>query len=331
MLAQRLEQLAGPHGICVQDAVRQILPGRLPFEYEDLGEQAVKGFDKPVRAFRVKEKSMTQALPREVAGPAAGSSGREGGGVFDKPTIAVLPFTNLSGDPEQQYFCDGIVEDIITELSHFKGLSVIARNSSFALGGQGIDIVEAGRRLNARYVLEGSIRRAGERVRITAQLIDVPDGTHVWADRYDRGSEDIFAVQDEVVHVIATTLIGQVQQADQASARRKSASSLQAYDCVVLGLDHFYKWTQEDNRRARELFEQAVEIDPEYAAAYAWLAEAHFRDGLNAWSASHEDSFARLFEFAERAVALDANDSHTHKALGVAYLFRGEHDRARNR
>jgi TolB-like protein len=248
----------------------------------------------------------------------------------DKPSIAVLPFANMSDDPDQEYFCDGIVEDIITELSHFKDLSVISRHSSFVFRGDGIDIARVGKKLNVHYVLEGSIRKSGNRIRVTAQLIDARTGTHVWADRYDRELEDIFAVQDEVVRIISATLMGKVHHADHELAKRKSPSSLKAYDCVVLGLNYFYKWTPENNQRAQELFEQAVSIDPEYASAYAWLAESHFRAGLNLWNASFEESFALLFDFASKSVALDENDSHNLTALGLAYLFRGEHDLARS-
>jgi TolB-like protein/lipoprotein NlpI len=248
----------------------------------------------------------------------------------DKPSIAVLPFSNMSGDPEQEYFCDGIVEDIITELSHFKDLSVIARQSSFSFRGQDIDIVDVGLKLNVHYVLEGSIRKSGNRIRVTAQLIDARTGTHVWASRFDRDLEDIFAVQDEVVRTISATLMDKVHYADHELAKRKSPSNLKAYDCVVLGLNYFYKWTFEDNQRALELFEQAVSIDPDYASAYAWLAETHFRAGMNLWSASFEKSYSLLFDFASKSVDLDDNDSHTHTALGLAYLFRGDHDLARS-
>ena len=180
-----------------------------------------------------------------------------------------------------------------------------------------------------RYVLEGSIRKAGNRVRVTSQLCDAKTGGHVWAERYDRDVEDIFAVQDEVVRTITATLIGRVERAGYEVAKRKPPGSVKAYDCVVHGLSYFYKWTPADNEKARELFDQAIEIDPEYAPAYAWLAEAHFREGLNAWSASHERSFATLFDYASKSVALDDNDSRTHASLGIAYLFRSEHDFAR--
>jgi adenylate cyclase len=247
-----------------------------------------------------------------------------------KSSIAVLAFENMSGDSEQDYFTDGITEDIITELSHFKNLSVTARNSSFTFRGQSIDIIEVGQKLNVHYVLEGSIRKSGQRIRVTAQLIDATTGTHVWADRYDRDLADVFAVQDEVVRIISTTLIGKVQQADHFLAKRKSPSNLKAYDCVVLGIDHFYKWTPEDNRKALELFKQAITIDPEYASAYAWLAHAHYREGFNAWSASYESSLSLSYDFAMKAIALDDNDSHTHTSLGVSYLYLGEHDLAKS-
>jgi len=320
-VAARLESLADPGGICISDAVRSAIGKKLDFDYENLGEQEVKNISEPVRAYKT-------ALTKGTS-PAIEST-KPALELPDKPSIAVLPFANMSGEPEQEYFSDGITEDIITELSHFRDLSVIARNSSFAFRGQAVDIVEVGQKLNVHYVLEGSIRKVGKRVRVTAQLIDTRNGTHIWANRYDRDLEDIFAVQDEVVRIISATLIGRVQHAGHELAKRKPPSSLKAYDCVVLGLNHFYKWTPEDNRQSRELFEQAITIDPEYAPAYAWLAEAHFREGLNAWSASHENSFSLFYDYAVKAVALDDNDSRTHTSLGVAYLFRGEHDLARS-
>jgi adenylate cyclase len=202
--------------------------------------------------------------------------------------------------------------------------------SSFSFRGQDLDIVEVGKKLNVHYVLEGSMRKSGNRVRVTAQLIDATTGTHVWANRFDRELEDIFAVQDEVVRTISATLMDKVHYADHELAKRKSPSNLKAYDCVVLGLNYFYKWTPESNQRAQELFERAVSIDHEYASAYAWLAETHFRAGLNIWSVSFKKSLSLFFDYASKSVELDDNDSHTHTALGLAYLFRGNHDLARS-
>ena len=286
-----------------------------------------------IKTFHGRGYQFIAELSELTTSKSSNSNGKTGpkAGTFllpDNPSIAILPFANMSGDPDQEYFCDGIVEDIITELSHFKDLSVISRHSSFAFRGDGIDIVEVEKKLNVHYVLEGSIRKSGNRVRVTAQLIDARTGTHVWANRFDRELEDIFAVQDEIVRTISATLMDKVHHADYELAKRKSPSNLKAYDCVVLGLNYFYKWTPESNQMAQELFEQAVSIDPEYASAYAWLAEAHFRAGLNLWSASFRKSFSLFFDYASKSVDLDDNDSHTHTALGVAYLFRGDHDLA---
>ena len=315
-LAARLEAAARPGGLCVSAAVHDQVAGRVNIEFSDGGIQEFKNIALPVHVYHWSP-GIDKAGTPEISIPHA------------KTSIAVLAFENMSGDPEQDYFSDGISEDIITELSHFKDISVIARNSSFTFRGQSVDIVDVGQKLNVHYVLEGSIRKAGQRVRVTAQLVDATTGAHVWADKYDRELEDVFAVQDEVVRVIATTLIGKLRHAEHELARRKAPSSLAAYDCVVLGLNHFYKWTPDDNRKALELFRQATAIDPEYAGAYAWLAQAYFREGLNIWSASFEDSFSLLYENAARSVALDDNDSLTHTAMGIAHLFNHEHALAR--
>jgi adenylate cyclase len=338
VLAQRLEQIATPGSVVVQGSVYETVPTRIPLKFESLGEQSLKGFDQPVRAYAAELRPGSELPSPETETfektddktTSAASDHHSPVDANEKPSIAVLPFANMSGDPEQAYFCDGIVEDIITELSHFKDLSVIARQSSFSFRGQDLDIVEVGKKLNVHYVLEGSIRKSGNRVRITAQLIDAWTGAHVWANRFDRELEDIFSVQDEVVRTISATLMDKVHHADYELAKRKSPSNLKAYDCVVLGLNYFYKWTPESNQRAQELFEQAVSIDPEYASAYAWLAETHFRAGLNFWSASFKKSFSLFFDYASKSVVLDDNDSHTHTALGLAYLFRGDHDLARS-
>ena len=269
------------------------------------------------------------ALISVLAAGTGGDSEVLSASVDDAPSIAVLPFANMSDDPEQEYFSDGITEDIITELSHHRDLFVSARNSSFSFRGQSQDVIDVANKLNVRYVLEGSIRKSGNRIRVTAQLIDTSTGRHIWADRYDRDLEDIFAVQDEVVHIISATLVGRVEQAGHEVARRKPPSSLKAYDCVVHGQSFFYKWTPTDNRKALSLFERAIAIDPEYAPAYARLGEAHHREWLNAWSTCPGKSFAALFDYASNAVELDENDSRTHTSLGLAHLFRGDHDLGR--
>jgi adenylate cyclase len=316
-LAARLESAARPGGICISAAVHEQIAGKIEIDFTDGGIETFKNIANPVHVYHWASGVEVKNISRSI-------------NVLEKASIAVLAFENMSGDPEQGYFSDGITEDIITELSHFRDISVTARNSSFAFRGKAVDIIEVGQKLNVHYVLEGSIRKSGQKVRVTAQLIDAATGTHVWADRYDRDLEDVFEVQDEVVKVIAATLIGKLRHADHELAKRKTPSSLAAYDCVVLGLNHFYKWTPDNNQKALELFEQAISIDPEYACAYAWLAQAHFRDGLNMWSASYEHSFSLLYDYAIKAATLDDNDSLTHTALGIAHLFRREHDLARS-
>ncbi|GAG49486.1 unnamed protein product, partial [marine sediment metagenome] len=227
----------------------------LPFE--DLGEQNFKNIDRPVRVWRWTDttESMTNTL-----------GAKEGLVLPDKPSIAVLPFTNMSGDPEQEYFSDGITEDIITELSRFSSLFVIARNSSFTFKGEAVNVTEVGQKLGVAYVVEGSVRKAGSRVRITAQLVEAATGNHIWAERYDRDLEDIFAVQDEVVREIATAVPGQLEVAALQRVQRKPIENLTAYDLVLRGEQlQFRDWS---SREAMSLFEKAVEIDPHCARAY---------------------------------------------------------------
>jgi len=217
VLAQRLEQLAGQGGTCIQGATYETVPKRLPFDYENLGERQLKGFDEPVRVYAVSLRSgATIPEPDKLA-----QSGAAAPYLPDKPSVAVLPFANMSGDPEQEYFSDGITEDIITELSRFRDLSVIARNSSFVFKGKSAAVSEIGSKLGVQYLVEGSVRKAGNRVRITAQLVDVGTGGHIWADRFDREPEDIFVVQDEVVRTVTATLIGRVEQVHRDRAKYK--------------------------------------------------------------------------------------------------------------
>lgn len=318
-IAARLEGLAEPGGIMVSDAIQGAVRGKIAADFVDEGEQQVKNVPHPVRAFRVGVGGSSAPKARfksELTLP-------------DKPSIAVLPFTNISGDPEQEFFSDGTTEDIITELSRFRELFVIARNSTFALKGQSVDIVEVAKKLGVQYVLEGSVRKVGKRVRITAQLVDAIAANHLWADRYDRNLEEIFEIQDEVVRTIVATLAGRLEQAVRECATRKSTSNLKAYEYLVRGRKHYYEWTPKDNRIAREMFEKAIALDPEYAAAYAGLAKSHYMDWVSGWCRDPGTSLGFFFENAERSVALDATDSRTHTVLGSARLFRREYDLAR--
>src|SRR5215469_16751091 len=260
-VAARLETLAEPGGICVSSRVQEDARGKLDVAFDELGERRLKNIAWPVRVCRVRLDTKAGTLQPALPFP-------------DRPSIAVLPFTNMSGDPEQQYFGDGVVEDIIAELSRFRSLFVIARNSSFAFHGEAIDLGEIARRLGVQFVVEGSIRRAGNRVRITAQLIDARTGTHLWAERYDRELEDIFAVQDEVVHTVVATVAGRVEAAGAELAKRRPPESLIAYDYVLRGLEQLNLAGQEHNAAARHLFEEAVDLDPQYAVGHAYLALA---------------------------------------------------------
>jgi TolB-like protein len=241
----------------------------------------------------------------------------------DKPSIAVLPFLNMSDDPEQEYFSDGITEDIITGLSRFRELFVIARGSSFAFKGQSVDVTAAAEKLGARYVLEGSVRKAGERVRITAQLSDAAAGNHLWVESYDRVLEDVFAVQDDVAQKIISTLAVRLEEESRERAIRKSLTNLSAYDCYLRGKHCFPDWhgSEENVLQARAMFERALELDPNYALAYSGLTETYLAEAWAPWTPNHDAAAERTFECARKAVELDNRDSHAHNMLACAYLY----------
>lgn len=329
VLAQRLEQLAPSGGVVVQGTVSETVPVRMPFEFESLGDRELKGFDQPIRAFSARMKS-GESVPAPEPGAASSpdESTRKVISATNRPSIAVLPFDNLSGDPEQEFFADGITEDIITELSRFRDLFVIARHSSFAFKNQSVDISELGKKLRVQYVVEGSVRKSGNRARITTQLVDIATGNHVWADRYDRNLEDIFVVLDELTRTITATLVGRVAHAHRTRALKKTTPSLDAYDWFVQGRELFYNATSDDNSKACKVFEKAVSLDPDYATAYALLAETYIRDWVTFWNESPETSLNRAWENARRAITLDETDSWCQTALGVAHLFSGDHEQA---
>ena len=234
----------------------------------------------------------------------------------------------MSTDPEQEYFSDGITEDIITDLSKLSALFVIARNSAFAYKGKSVNVQDAGRELGVRYVLEGSVRKAANRVRITAQLIDASTGGHLWADRYDRDLEDIFAVQDEVTREIVEALKVRLDEGDRERLVRKETANIEAYDCLLKGRETFMAFTHEANLEARALFERACELDPGYAPAYARLAQAYGQESSMRWGESSEESNQRAFELAQKAIALDETLPFAHGVLTNIYLWRQEHDKA---
>jgi adenylate cyclase len=335
VLAQRLEQLADSGGIVVQGAVSETVPIRMPFDFESLGEQKLKGFELPVRAFTVSLKA-GESIPmpelnadkQDETAPLNESSVQSVTIDIGKPSIAVLPFNNMSGDEEQEYFSDGLTEDIITELSRFHDLFVIARHSSFVFKNQALDITDIGNNLGVQYLVEGSVRKSSRRVRITAQLIEVATGNHVWADRYDRDLEDIFAVQDDVVRTITSTLVGRVGLTHRDRAQNKLPNNMDAYDWFVQGRALYNTTTPDDNIRACSMFEKATTLDPRFATAYALLAQTYLRDWVTFWEYLPETSYQRAWEYARISVELDDTDSVTHSSLGFVNLFNGNHDQA---
>ena len=309
-VAARLESLADPGGICISESVRTTVGKKLEVDFEFMGEQEVKNIAEPVSAYRVvphapETNRATTSTPRYTELP-------------DKPSIAVLAFTNMSGDPEQEYFSDGITEDIITELSRFPALFVIARHSSFVFKGQTIDVKEVGGRLGVRYLVEGSVRKAGNRVRITAQLIDATTGDHIWAERYDRGIEDIFEVQDEVTHAIVATLPGQIEKAVAERSGRKRTESMTAYDCLLRGNRHFHRVTYDDLLEAKRLYQQAIELDPQFALAYSRSAATD--NLLTGMGFGTEDTYSETLATVQRALALDRDDNWSQLTLGWTLL-----------
>ncbi len=322
-VAARLEKLADPGGVCIGANVHDQVRSKLPYDYTDLGPQRAHNIPEPVHAWRI-----GPAVRRAAA--AVKGPGRDASPPAGKPSIAVLPFENMSGDAEQDYFSDGITEDLITELSRFRELLVISHTSSFAFKGRKFHISDVSRSLGAQYVVAGSIRRAGKRVRITAQLTDTASDKQIWAERYDRDLEDIFQAQDDVVRHVVATLVGRLEHERYESTRRVSADRLAAYDLFLRGRQHFFTWTLEDNQKAREYFEAAVRIDPDYAAAYAALSEASYRSWLNGWSNSPEDDRAAFLAIARKAVELDDQDSRTQMAFGIGYMYHGELAKARH-
>ena len=317
-VAARLEGLAEPGGICLSgDAYRQVR-GKVEADFEDLGEREVKNLAEPLRVYRVALERLSSAAAPRTAGPLP---------LPDKPSIAVLPFDNMSGDPEQDYFSDGITEDIITELSRFPELFVIARNSSFAIKGKAVDIKDAARKLGVRFVVEGSVRKAGNRVRITAQLVDASVGGHIWADRYDRELEDIFEVQDDVVRAIVSVLPGRIADAKIEQSRRKPTENLSALDYLLRGN---YLAPRRDGKHddAIAAYKKAIELDPGCAAAYAGIAFTEIKK-IWALSTSNDDPIGRAYDNARKALAIDDNDYRSHGVMGLIYTERGEHETAR--
>jgi len=307
-VAARLEALSAPGGICVSRVVHDQVRDKLSFAFEDMGEQTVKNIARPIAVHRiVVETTQRQAAPRAPEKQLV---------LPDKPSIAVLPFQNMSGDAEQEYFTDGIVEEIITALSRMRWLFVIARNSSFTYKGRSVDVKQVGRELGVRYVLEGSVRKAGSRLRITGQLIDTATGTHLWADRFDGGIEDVFELQDRITESVIGAIAPKLEQAEIERAKRKPTESLDAYDYYLRGLASLYRWTKEGVSDALEQLNRAIALDPDFASAYGVAAWCYFWRRVNGWMADRARETAESARLANRAAELGKDDA-------VALTFGG--------
>ena len=363
VLAQRLEQLADPGGLCITPAIREAMPQRLPFELENIGEQELKGFDEPVGVYRVALTSGATVPPPEPgrsSGPAEGSqrfrivatvvvlavfaaatygfvSWQSREAIIpesteqipsEKPSIAVLPFNNMSGDPDQEYFADGITEDLTTDLSRISGLFVVARNSSFSYKGRSVDLRTVARELGVRYVLEGSVRRNGDQIRINAQLIDGSNGGHLWAERFDGTMADVFALQDNVNRKIVAALEINLTAADEQRFDRVETTSPEAYDVLLHGLEIYNTFSIDTIAEARELFQQAATIDPNYARAYANIALTHVTEINFFWSRNREESIRLGLEFASKAVELDDSIPQIYLTRSILYLAQRQHQAA---
>ena len=358
-IAARLESLADAGGLCISGMVYDQVKTKLALGYEDLGAQVVKNIAEPVRVYRVQlEPGMAapamrqlyrrtawlwrskvlavgvllcllgvgvtvwqyffRPLPPAPVVPAASTPALP---LPDKPSIAVLPFDNMSNDPEQEYFSDGMTEDLITDLSKLAGLFVIARNSVFTYKGKAVKPEQVSRELGVHYVLEGSVRKVGDRVRITAQLVEATTGYHRWAERYDRELKDIFAVQEEITRKIVAALAVQLTPGEQARLGSKYTHNLEAYDAYLRGGEYLARYTQETNKQARQMFEHAIALDPTFALAYALLGMTYFGEWTLQWSQDPQ-TLERAFALAQQAVALDDSLSAAHRVLGLVYQWK---------
>jgi adenylate cyclase len=325
-IAARLQALAEPGGICVSRIVRDEVRDKLDFSFEDMGDQRVKNIARPVPTHRVR----LETQPAEAIA-AAFTPTRSARPLPQKPSIVVLPFANMSGDAEQEYFSEGITEDIITSLSHNHSFFVISRSTSFTYKGPGVDVGKVARELGVRYVLEGSVRRAGNRVRITAQLIEAATGHHLWADRYDRELADVFAVQDEIARSITGAIAPGIIAAEIRLAQHKDPDQLDAWDRTVRAHWHVRRFTREDLAEARRLLTEAIALDPANSMAYADLALARHFEAVFGWGDGPVESHKQLGEAARKAVATDDSDAMAHTTLAIFELFSGRHEEARRR
>jgi adenylate cyclase len=359
-IAARIESLADGGGICISGSAFEQVKNKLELGYEYLGEHPVKNIAEPVRVYRVlmEPEAVGKVIGEERVGPKKGqrvalavmtvlilivggvviwraasppkevaSVGKMAFPLPDEPSIAVLPFDNMTGDPEQEFFSDGITEQIIAALSKISSLFVIARNSTFTYKGKPVKVQQVSEELGVRYVLEGSVQRSSERVRVTAQLIDAIKGNHIWSETYDRQLKDIFAVQDDITQNILTALQVELTQGEQARVWARGTENLEAYLKVLQAQENIYQMNIESNARARQLAEEATALDPEYASAYLFLGRTHGMDVYLGSSKSPKDSIVRGIELTQKALALDDSSADAHSQLGFLYIMMGQHDK----
>ena len=312
-IAARLESLAESGGVCISESVRSSIGKKLDLEYEDMGEQSVKNIAEPVRAYQIK--GIGAGITATPANnPRMAKS-------IDKPSIAVLQFQNRSKDADDDFFVEGITEEVMTRLCRYREIVVAALGSSKEVSNQQMDVGEATKRLGVQYALTGSVRKAGDRVRITASLIEGETGLQIWSEQYDHVLDDIFQVQDEVAQKIVTMLAGNIERSDHERSLSKETDSLSAYECVLHGRHFFHDWkgSEDDVLKARDMFERAIEIDPRYAAAYSGLAATYISEFSDGWSSNPEAAGIGALEYAHKAIELDEHDSYAHLVLSFAY------------
>lgn len=363
-IAARIEGLAEGGGICISKKAYKEVKSKLNLGYEYLGEHTVKNIAEPVPVYQVlmepeaagkiigeKRTRLARwhwaavAVVVLIFGAAAAviwniyirstpslknevSPGETLTPLSNKASIAVLPFTNLSGDPEQEYFSDGITNDIITDLSKFRGLLIIASNTVFTYKGKPVKVKKVSQEFGVRYVVEGSVQKAADKVRINAQLIDTSTGHHLWAERYERNLKDIFALQGEIVQTIVATLAIKVDEAEIARAMRKDTTSLEAYDYVMRGWQYFSRRTRSANVKAKEMFRKAIELDPDYGDAYWALGRAQFRNATSGWTEFFSQSMQQAQDLAKKALSLEESNAAPHALLGACYVYQGEYELA---
>ena len=313
-IAARLEGIAQPGGICISDDAYRQVRGKLDANFQDAGEQELKNIAQPVRVYQLQPSGGASEAPRLA--------------LLDKPSIAVLPFQNMSGDPGQEDFADGMVEDIITSLSKIHRLFVIARNSTFTYKNRPVDIRQVARELGVRYVLEGSVRRAGDRLRVAAELIEAVSGTHVWAERYDRPVRDVFDVQDEITKEIVLALSIELTDGERARVFGRSTRSLEAWLAAMRGFEHWAEGSPKGIREARVHFERAASIDPNYTIAWAFIGWTHFTEVRFGFSSDPRASLAKAAELAEKCIAMSPDDPQAHGIRAGVWVVQGRFDDA---